>query len=216
MSILPISRNVDRILSDKSVKTGFRPELYTVAAGSYISNPSHGALSESVNSYVNIQIPRGTSSIASSTGGLVNSTEGCEITRKDGKVNFTCSIMLNAQTDPAYGTEELRIKPRFFGFDQPARYMVGLPVPSQGTNKLPFFSDFEILDKDSVVIAPDLGTGAGVWELRAVLLNDRTLALVLYNQATGNTQPLTHNNIDAAFGVADSAIFINIRGEYKI
>lgn len=194
---------------------GFRPELYTVAAGSYASNEVYGLGAPLVSSYLDIQLSRGTTTvplIGASGPPFVNSTEGCDIRQHDNEVEFVCSVTLDANpaTDPDLGTEEIRIRPRPITPNLPSRYIIPLPLPTRGSN--PVFEDVEIQNKSGVQVAP---AGVGAWLLEARLLKDGNLALVKKDvSATGTQQTaLTHDDISAAF-VANNVISITVRGKY--
>lgn len=195
---------------------GFRPELYTVAAGTYASNGVYGVGADLVNSYKNIQLPRGTTTVpltGASGPPFVTSTEGCDIRQHDNEVNFVCSITLDANpsTDPDLNTEELRIRPQRPFYNQPARYMLPFPLPVRGTQ--PVFEDVEIQNRTGAQVAPSVGVGA--WVLEARLLVDGTLALAKRNTDTVGTQQtaLTHDDIAGAFSTND-VISITMRGKY--
>lgn len=199
---------------------GFRPELYTVADGTYASNAVYGVGETLLNSYLSVQIPRGTSTvplIGASGPPFVSSTEGCSIRQNGRDVDFVCSVVLdgNPSTEPAYGNEELRIRPQRFDFTQPARYMRPLPLSDRNLDE-PNFDSVEILNKSGVQIAPDATAGAGAWLLEARLLKDGTLALVKKDISLIGTQQtaLRHSDIDAGF-TSNDVISITIRGSYR-
>jgi len=193
---------------------GFRPELYTVAAGTYASNAVYGVAAAVANSYASVQLARGTTTIPNGSGGFVNSTEGCEIRQHGSDVEFLCSITLNGNTDPDFSAEELRIKPRNLP-GAPGRYKIPLPLPSR-FHEDPVFENVEIQNKAGVQIAPDVTAGVGTWLLEARLLKDGTLALLKKDISVLGTQQtaLVHNDINAGFA-ADQVINITIRGTYK-
>lgn len=199
---------------------GFRPELYTVANGTYSSNAVYGVGEDLLNSYLNVQLPRGTTTvplIGASGPPFVPSTEGCDIRQNGKNVEFVCSVVLdgNPLTEPSFGNEELRIRPQQVSFVRPARYMIPLPLSDRNLDE-PVFDDVEIQDKSGVQIAPDATAGAGAWILQARLLRDGTLALVKKDVSIVGTQQtaLLHSDINAGFS-ADNSINITIRGSYR-
>lgn len=203
---------------DRVLNRGFRPELYTVENGTYVSNSSYGAEAPLTNSYLSNQLKKGTTVIpliGAAGPPFVKSTEGCEIRQNGRDVDFSVSVCLNGNTDPNFGNEELRIKPRQRTFDQPPRYSIPFPLPC---NELPTptFKVAEILNKAGSPVAPDSGVATGTWVLGARILRDGTMALTKTNidVAGSNEFPLLHADIDEGF-TADNVIFVNVRGTYK-
>lgn len=196
---------------------GFRPELYTVANGTYASNGVYGVGAALANSYLSIQLSRGTTTVPLVGDSFVTSTEGCDIRQHGNNIDFVCSVTLNANplTDPDFNDEEIRIRPRQPAFDRPPRYGIPLPLPDRNLAE-PVFDDVEIQNKSGVQIAPDASAGPGAWLLGARLLKDGTLALIKRDTSVTGTQEsaLLHNDINAGF-VADNVISITIRGSYR-
>jgi hypothetical protein len=196
---------------------GFSPELYTVASGSYASNAVYGLGAALVNSYLSIQIPRGTTTVpltGASGPPFVTSTNGCDVRQHDNEVDFVCSVVLNGTTDPGFGNNELRIHPQTITPDKPARYQRGMPLAKAGSQII--FDNVEIVNRAGVQIAPDSSAGAGKWLLQARLLKDGTIALVKSNVGTVGTQQLAlrASDINAGF-VANNVIIITVRGWYR-
>jgi len=203
--------------ADSVTQGGFRPLLYTVAAGSYTSNIVYGSGAAELNNYDTFQLPRGSTTVPLIGVAYVTSTEGCDFRLESRKVNFTCSVVLNAQlADPTFGDEELRIKPRPRDADDPPQYLKPLPIPLR-TAPLPLFEDVEIVNKFEVQVAPDSGAGTGTYQLQARLLQDGHLALVLKDLTTipPTVRGFQHNDIDSLFDTSDEVIRIRIRGSYK-
>lgn len=199
---------------------GFRPELYTVTDGTYATNSVYGVGAPLLNSYLSVQIPRGTSTISlvGATGSpFVPSMEGCSIRQNGYDVDFICNVVLdgNPITEPTFGNEELRIRPRRNDFTQPPRYMKPLPLSDRKLDE-PNFDNVEIVNKAGVQIAPGATAGAGSWLLQARLLKDGTLALVKKDVSLVGTQQtaLRHSDIDSGF-TANDVISITIRGSYR-
>lgn len=189
---------------------GFRPELYTVASGTYASNSVHGLGAPVINSYTNIQLARGVGPP------FITSVEGCDIRQHGQSVDFTCSITLdgNPLTEPDFSNQELRIRPRRARFDQPGRYGISLPLAKRGTDG-PVFKGVEIINKDGVQIAPGSKAGPGAWLLEAKLLIDGSIALLKRNIGILGTQvtALRHADIDDGF-VMNQVIAITVYGSY--
>lgn len=203
--------------STSIIQGGFRPLLFTVANGSYVSNIVFGSGATEVNNYETYQLPRGTTYVPLTINSYVTSTEGCDFQMTGQKVNFICSVVLNAQLiDPGFGTEELRIRPYPRSDIEPAQYLKPLPVPLR-TALLPLFEDVEIVNKLGVQVSPDSGTVAGVYDLQARLLQDGQLALVLKDITTTppTVRGLQSADINNLFGTADEIIRITIRGCYR-
>ncbi len=197
------------------VNSGFRPELYTVANGSYTSNVVYGSGAALVNTYLPLQLSRGTTTIPLSGPSFVTSTEGCDHRQSERDVDFVCSVVLNSNSvDPDFGQEELRIRPRPRRIEDPPRYIKALPIALRAL-PLPLFEDVEIVNKAGVQIAPDSGTTTGTYIIQARLLQDGTLALVLKDLITQTSRGLTADDIDAGFIPVDNIIRIIVSGHYK-
>ena len=199
---------------------GFRPELYTVANSSYALNAVYSVGAPLVNSYLNVQIPRGTSTVVLDTGPppvFVNSTEGCNIRQQDRDVDFMISVCLdgNPLTKPNFGDEELRLRPQKTPLNRPLRYRVPLPL-SKRDQTSPTFNDVEIINKTGVQIAPNASAGAGACVLGARLLRDGLIALTKKDLLLVGIQEtaLRASDINAGF-TTDNVIFITLRGNYK-
>lgn len=202
--------------SDAVIQGGFRPLLYTVANGSYNSNLVYGSGAAEVNNYQLFQLSRGTTYTPLIGASFVTSTEGCDFQMTDKKVVFVCSVVLNAQlSGPAFGTEELRIRPFPREASEPGRYLKPLPLPF---TSLPLFEDIEIVNKFGVSVAPDAGTASGTYILQARLLQDGNLALVVKDISTvpPTVRALQHSDIDSLFDTAEEIIRITVRGTYKV
>lgn len=195
---------------------GFSPELFTVVAGSYASNAVYGLGAAATNSYLSIQLPRGTTTVPLVGGSgppFVTSTNGCDIRQHDNEVDFICSVVLTGTTDPAFGSDELRIRPRTTTLADPARYRRGMPLAQHSAQIV--FDEVEIQNKAGTQIAPDATAGGGTWLLQARLLKDGTIALVKSNVGIVGTQQtaLKASEINAGF-VANNVINITVRGKY--
>ena len=201
---------------------GFPPELYTVANGSYAADPNYSMSAGSVNSYAmaGYQLPRGTTSVELLAGPpplYVNSTEGCDIRQQDRDVDFVVSVCLDARrAAPAFGDEELRIRPNPHPRNRPRSQYIPLPVPKRDQTA-PTVTGVEITDKSGAQIAPDTTAGAGSWVLGARVLKNGILALTKKDLSVVGTQEtaLQADEIDSTFGAANDVIFITVRGTYK-
>lgn len=187
-----------KLQSDVSY-SGFRPQLFTVAAGSYASDATYGSNTDPTGDYSSVAIV----------------SESIAKTRvDDNQVDFDVQISLDATAaDPAAtGGDELRIRvvPRVAG--EPQRYRQGLP-PSKTPLTLPLFTDVDVILKSTGATS---GTLTGLLEAR--LLYGNELALVARD--TTATPPahdaLTATSLSALFGqqAADS-ILITVRGQYR-
>lgn len=203
--------NTNRSVQTSVVESGFRPEMFTVANGSYVSNASYGSGVAAANSYSSIQIARGSTAIPLAGGALVSSCEGCNIRVEGNEVDFVCNVVLNAATDPAFGTEEVRIK-AMTPVTGLRRNYTSFPLASTKFPS-PVFEDVQIVSKLNAAVAPDTNAAADDLKIKARLLHDGSLALVLDNQTTPAVRGLQHNDFNAGFG-ANAVIFVTVRGRY--
>lgn len=204
-----------QIESTADTSYGFRPELFAVAAGSYVSNRSFGAGAAEVGSYSASQLPSGSFVVGPTT---YNVSTTALMRRADNNVDINVNITLNrAITPPDTETGELRIKVLPRTSSEPVRYARTFPEPARNLF-LPQFFDVEILR---------VGVG-GNWEpalpnaanhvLAARLLDDSTLALTDINQtvAPPTTAGLNVSGLDALLGgVNTGPLVISVRGSYR-
>lgn len=193
------------------VERGFRPEMFTVANGSYVSNAAYGSGAAAANSYSSIQIARGSTAIPLVGTALVSSSEGCNIRVDGNEVEFVCNVVLNAAVDPAFGTEEVRIKARTPTLGVTRTY-TSFPLASTKFPS-PVFDDVQIVSKLNAAVAPDTNVAGDDLRIQARLLHDGSLALVLNNQTTPAVRGLQHDDFNAGFG-ANAVIFVTVRGKY--
>jgi hypothetical protein len=192
--------------------SGFKPELYVVAAGTYALDSSHRPSAPSTGDYSAIQLTRGTTTVPLGLVGppYVVSTEGCDIRSNQKKVSFSCGIVLNGNpaTEPAFGTAELRIRPSPRPYNKPGRYRVPLPLASRDLSQ-PIIENVQIMNKAGVNVSP---AGVGTWLLKAMVLKNGHIALLKDN--AGTISALTHADISAGF-VLDDVVDIAIQGLYR-
>jgi len=197
---------------------GFKPELYSVANGSYNSNARFGPSSPLLTSYLINELPRSTTTVPLGVTGppFVTSATGCDYSMQANKVEFVCNVTLGG-ADPDYtDNEELRIRPaRRINFNR-AVGQRGLPAPDSKFSP-PLFDDVEIVNKAGAEAAPDPGSPAGEYQIQARLLLNGELALVLKDVAGGPPpiiRGLQNGDIDGSFAV-DNVISITVRGTYR-
>lgn len=204
-----------RIQNDEYTYT-FRPELYTVAAGSYISDSSFGASAALVNTYKNLQLNGETTIPLTGTTNVSASTFG-RVRQRDNQVDFDINITLNANVvDPAYTTQELRIKVLDPLSNEPQKYKRGLPEPDIN-HFLPEFLDVEITNKSNIQIAPTIAQPPQDVILCGRLLDTGVLALTVKSMASPPTSAgLTHAQLSAIWSaVGTQVIFIRVHGSYR-
>ncbi|HSA76278.1 MAG TPA: hypothetical protein VLE02_01915 [Nitrosarchaeum sp.] len=196
-----------------TAKGGYRPELYTVAAGSYASNAVHAFSAALLHSYASIQLPPGLTTVTLGSA-FVSSKENCTFEQRGKEVTFTCSVTLGTTLNPGLGTEELRIHPMRRNPVEPKSYLRGLPLPAQPID-IPIVS-LSVVNKTGVQIVPDAGSPAGTYILGARVLTNGVIALIIRDlniAAPNQWRGMTHNDIGANF-VADQVIMFNIKGTY--
>jgi len=186
--------------------SGFRPQLFTVATGSYASNPVYGSSAALVNDY-NDEIIQGSSR--------------ADIRQHDRDVDYNVKIILDLSlADPGFVTdEEIRIRtlqPLTAG--QPGRYSNRIPVKDVNYRQ-PLFLDVEIINPATGAPFAGFPAVAGIGQLQARLLIGGELALVVSNLAAGpppTTTPLTAGDLSPLFGAAaGTQLQISVRGSYR-
>lgn len=219
---------------DTRAKFGtFLPELYTVATGAYAGSGAtavtHTAGAAFVQSYWAAQFQNGTSTVPLTGSGtdFLPGIGQCTWTLRDGFVEFEMIITLDkspAGGDPiTTGSNEIRIRPYVSGVaNEPAIYQNRLPPPDQHY-PMPVF-DVNVFTKTDVVAGP-FGDGTNHFELKAHLLMDGHLALVLQtfvltNGTASTLSALTATLLGSEFtpagwATADSLLRFYIHGHYK-
>ena len=214
---------------------GFRPELITVAAGAYAGvAPLHTPQAAMVETYWVEQYQNGTSLTPLTNAGsdFLPGIGQCTWTQGDGWVDF--ELILSLDKAPTGGdpittaANELRIRPYVSGVvGEPNSYRKQLPPPDQ-SYPMPVF-DVKAYTKADVVAGP-FGDGTNAFDLKAHLLVDSSLALVLeiVQIADGLASvysPLTHTLLGSEFTTAgwvsggagshDQMLRFIVRGSYK-
>lgn len=199
--------------ASKTLKKGFRPELFTVPAGTYDSNLSYGAGTPATHSFVQLglQLPSGTTTFpltANPSGVTIQSKSDALFTKRDSSVTFTIAITIN--TNPAVpggvaGDEELRIR-TLQPFPPsplvPGRYLQTLPLQERTIE--PLFWDVSMTNKNGVPIVP---AAFGVnTVIAARLLDDQTIALLL-NVVGGSNLAAPHEEVTVAREGTEHIIF---------
>lgn len=189
--------------------SGYRPQLYTVAGGSYVSNAVYSSGATEVNNYENETLRRNSNPLARTTGSI----------RKHGKnVDFSVEVALNCDlANPGFGaTEELRIRVLPLSTGDPFRYGRGLPI-SDPLYGLPLFTEVEVVDADTGLVPGAFGALAG--QLQARLLKGGDLALVSNDLGQGGipatVTALNAGDIAGLFGGTINLLRISVRGSYR-
>lgn len=201
----------DRQVMNSIVQSGFRPQLFLVAAGSYASGPSYGSGAASTGNY-DSQTPPVT--IRNSSSSILQTR--AHIRQQDNNINFDITLTLDAtQANPFGGqnTDEVRIRVLPLSTGESTRYNNPLKVndPLYG---LPLFLNVEIVNQAGVDQLPSAVNTV----LQARLLLGGELALVQQNQtaAPPTTAALTAAQLGARLGgVGGTELRIHVRGEYK-
>lgn len=201
-SLSSISETYDQGLEKTVARSGFRSELFTVAAGSYAANQSYGSGAVSTGSLASVS----------------TSDSQCKIRKQDADVDFSIDVVLDT-TAAAPGLsagDELRVRSlRPVGSNNPARYSAVLPVPDRKFG-LPLILDVEVVNE--LGLAPSgFPSVAGVGQLQARLLHGGELALVVRDGQSGPsavTTPLTFGDVSPLFG-QDESVIIRVRGTYR-
>lgn len=212
MSIQFVDNSNVRGIQNDIQQSGFRPQLFLVAAGSYASGPFYGSGAASTGNY-DAQVPPIT--VRNSSDGLCPTRS--HVRQQDNDIDFETVICLDAsQPDPFGGqpTDEVRIGTLPLATGEPRRYARTLkPVdPHFG---LPLFHDIEVLDQMGSTLLPDAVSTV----LQARYLAGGQLAIVQRDLSAGpppTTTALTAGQMGTLLGLgAGSLIRIHVRGQYK-
>ena len=195
----------DRGVEGRVSQAGFRPSLYTVAAGSYASNAVYGSGAAAVEDYDSVDIPADSSA---------------SLRQEDSDVDFSLRLILDLEpADPiTTDTNEIRLRTIPLGTSEPARYLRRLPVHSVDYG-LPLFLDVEIIDPSTGAPFAGFPSVAGIGQLQARLLHGGDLALVVTDLSAGpppTVTPLTAADLTPLFGAAaGTELLISVRGSYR-
>ena len=185
--------------------TGFRTQLFTVAAGSYSSSGTYGSGVALLNEYSSVSIQDKSSAV---------------IRQQDRDTDFHLKLTLDlSQADPAFpATEELRLRTLQPLNGDPAAYAKRLPLNSRNYN-LPLFLDVEFIDPSTGAPFVGFPAVAGVGQLQARLLHGGELAFVVTDYSAGpppTVTALTAGDLAALFGAgAGTELLISVRGTYR-
>ena len=184
---------------------GFRPELFTVGAGTYASNHVYGSGIALVNTYT----PQSLSSLSRAS-----------IRQHDRDVDYSLKITLDLSlADPAFNNEELRIRTlQPLGATDSGAYLKKIPVKSVNYRQ-PLFLDVEVINPATGAPFAGFPVNAGIGQLQARLLISGELALVVADLTAGpppTVQPLTALDLAPIFGAgAGTQLQISVRGSYR-
>lgn len=190
-----------------SSRTGFRPELVTVATGVDCEQIFRAGVAPK-DTYRDYQmdVPGPGFTISTATAG-----NGDMVSTFSGRFTLTPD---QAGKGPAIdGVLPLRIIPWRRVFGDPARRYVGMPIPKRGEG-LPVFDQISITNDAGVSIAPAFFGG----DLFASVLVDGSFVLLKTNTATSTPNQylaLTVADIAGGFKPGDHITF-KIAGSYEI
>ena len=204
----------DRSGQTSITNSGFRPQLFIAAAGSYASNAVFGSGVVAVDNYDDETLRGDSSSLQQSKA---------SVRQQDKLVDFELALTLDLDAaDPGFAAaDELRfgvVAPLLAG--QPARYLNGLP-DSDWQYGLPLVLDVEAVQVSTGLPPAGFPAVAGVGQLQARLLHGGQLALVVADLAAGPppvTTPLTAGDLIPLWAGALGAgerLRISVRGSYR-
>ena len=189
-------------------QSGYPPQLFLVAAGSYASTPLYGSGAIATGNYNDVTIRGSSNSL---------NTSKCVWQRNGNEVTFEVIITLDGSKADPFGatpTNEVRIGPVYppvSGLGQSVR--PNLPIPN-ATYQLPLFSDVEIRNQTNTELIPT----ASLIELQSRMLCNGDLAIILKDLNAApptNVIALTAGDLAPFFGgAAGSTIRISVRGTY--
>jgi hypothetical protein len=193
-------RSVEGAISNDTI----RPQLFTVGAGSYVSNAVYGSGIAAVNNYDTVTL-RGSSSPYTQSK--------VDVRQHDHDVFFSMAITLDTTVAaPFTGTNEVRIRTQPITLSEPNRYLKTLPAPDTAYGQ-PLFETVEVLVIDTTGAAAPVHLAAlASTELRARFLHGGELALV---QEGAPAVPITAANLTTAFAAANTALRISVSGHYR-
>ena len=199
----------DRKVANTVSHTGFRPQLFSVASGSYASSATYGSGAALIDNYSTVTI---------------QDKSKANIRQQDRDTDFHLKLTLDLEqadpsTPPENGPSELRLRTlQPLAVGEPAAYLKRLSINARAFN-LPLFLDIEIIDP--VTGAPPAGfpASAGVGQFQARFLHGGELALIVTDISTGPpapVTPLTTADLTPLFGGAPGdELLISVRGTYR-
>jgi len=212
MSIQIIDNTNVRGIQNDIRQSGFRPQLFLVANGSYASGPYYGSGAVSTGNY-DAQVPPVT--VRNSSDSLCPTVS--HVRQQDNDIDFETVICLDAsQPDPFGGqpNDEVRIGTLPLAAGEPGRY-AGTLKPVNPRFGLPLFHDIEVLDQMGTQLLPLFPSTV----LKARYLTNGQLALVQQDLSAGpppTTTALTAGQLGSLLGLgAGSLVRIHVRGQYK-
>jgi len=191
-------------VTDGVVQSGFRVQLYAVAAGSYASNSNFGSGAAEI---------AGTSTAYDAVKNVALSR--ASVRREDTDVMFNLLITLDGSVaNPVVNAGEVRVRvTQPLASEDFTRYIVALPTQDMNYS-LPLFGDVEVLDETGTNLLPSTANTL----LQARFLYGGDLALVQQDLSAGpppTTSALTTAQLGGLFGVMGRTIRIFIRGTYR-
>lgn len=194
------TQTTDRGVQGAVLQTGFRPSLYTAAAGSYAANHVYSSGAAVANSYDSVMV--------------ASPASKASIRKHDTDVEFDLKVTLDlSAADPAFPVgEEVRVRVLPRGTSEPLNYFKALHTPAHDY-RLPLFTNVTIVDPATgASIVPVAG------QLQARLLYGGHLALVVADltAAPPTTAALTAGDLAALFGApAGTELELTVRGVYR-
>ncbi len=202
----------DRGVQRNIRNSGFRPQLFAVASGSYASNSAYGSGAASTGNYDALTL-RGYISSQAQTSAVIR--------QHDRDVDFSLTLTLNGDAADPFGQEtydEVRLRvvqPLSSG--EPGRYLNRFPKPDP-LYPLPLFEDVEVQSVSDGVQRLPLQSGN---ILQARLLHGGELAFVR-NDLTAGPPPTTSAILTSEVGSllggalgAGERIRFTVRGHYR-
>nr|QBK86163.1 MAG: uncharacterized protein LCMAC101_07580 [Marseillevirus LCMAC101] len=203
MSVAVIDNATNRGVKNDIQQTGFPPQLFLVAGGSYASNSSYGSGSASTGNY-DSQTPPIT--VRDQLNPICQTRT--RVRQQDTDVDFDVTICLDSsQPDPGFtGTDELRIR------NLPLTNPLSGLKPADPNFGLPLFLEVEVVDENGLLLLP---TGGANRTLQARLLYGSQLALIQQESSAPPTVTAVTSS-QLTFGLASGTfIRIHARGQYK-
>lgn len=198
--------STDRQVQKSVSHRGFRPQLFTVAAGSYASNHIYGSGAALVNDYDTEQL---------------QTLSEASIRQHDRDVDYNIKLLLDLSlADPGFAAgEEVRVRTfQPLGTTEPGSYLKKLPV-KDSRYRQPLFLDVEFVNPATGAPFAGFPVAAGAGQLQARLLISGELAFAVTDLTAGpppTVTPLTAADLAPLFGAAaGTQMQISIRGTYR-
>lgn len=195
----------DRDVGNSVSHTGFRTQLFSVAAGSYSSSATYGSGAAIIDSYESV---------------TDQNLSAAAIRQQDRDVDFALKVVLNLdQADPStIPANELRLRTfQPLAVGQPNAYLKRLPLNARSFH-LPLFLDVEIINPATGGSPAGFPSVAGPGQLQARFLHGSEIALVVTDLTAGpppTVTPLTAADLTPLFGAPPGTqLLISVRGTY--